>query len=233
MALRPELFLEGDTVLTKGAPAMCLYLVDLGKLSVLARPAGDHADEKSQRSLLNAFPAPKAHALDRLFDGGHQQPPPASPPPTSTPERTAHGSHRSSSYIIGRTEERVYVGAEMLAYDGPWKPVVNAATVEAMSHAHLFCLGLRSWQSLCSRFPEELGPIARGESDALKGRAALHPALPVYMRHLSRATSSTHNVLFGGHSGEVKQGAGPPPPPPAGRNPKRRLPLDVRMMKSK
>ena len=85
---------------------------------------------------------------------------------------------------------RAFVGAEMLAFQGPWAPMHCAATVEAITHSHLYCLTLRNWQSLCARFPEELGPISRGESETRKGRAGFHPAVPAHMRHLSRVNSS-------------------------------------------
>jgi voltage-gated potassium channel len=66
--------------------------------------------------------------------------------------------------LVGRSEARAHVGEEMLGYASPAAPLLNQATVEAVTHSHLFCLELSAWKALVAKLPEELGPIARGRS---------------------------------------------------------------------
>ena len=167
VALRPELFLEGDTVITKGDPAVKLYLVDLGKLRAGGRRLPNmfrQAPPRSSSSMANR------KITDR--------------------DASSTGMPALSSYLIGRNEGVNYVGAEMLAFSGPLAPVLSAMHVEATTHCHLFGLSLGVWKGLCSKFPDELGPISRGAPAACCGQIA-HGGrnLPRMAMDISRASS--------------------------------------------
>ena len=87
-------------------------------------------------------------------------------------EASSTGMPALSSYLIGRNEGVHYVGAEMLAFSAPLAPVLSAMHVEATTHCHLFGLSLGVWKGLCSKFPDELGPISRGSPPACCGQMA-------------------------------------------------------------
>ena len=187
VALRPELFLEGDTVITKGDPAVKLYLVDLGKLRAGGRRLPNMFRQAPPRSS-------SSMARRKIADR----------------EASSTGMPALSSYLIGRNEGVHYVGAEMLAFSAPLAPVLSAMHVEATTHCHLFGLSLGVWKGLCSKFPDELGPISRGSPPACCGQMA-HGArnLPRMDMAMARAgsgqslemppdTSNTFGKLEGG-----------------------------------
>jgi hypothetical protein len=105
-------------------------------------------------------------------------------------DASSTGMPALSSYLIGRNEGVNYVGAEMLAFSGPLAPVLSAMHVEATTHCHLFGLSLGVWKGLCSKFPDELGPISRGAPAACCGQIA-HGGrnLPRMAMDISRASS--------------------------------------------
>ena len=70
VALQPELFLEGDNVITKGAPAVKLYLVDVGKLLVHngSEPAARARYSEAETDLSKSPPpTPTARRRSLLF----------------------------------------------------------------------------------------------------------------------------------------------------------------------
>jgi CRP-like cAMP-binding protein len=70
VALQPELFLEGDNVITKGAPAVKLYLVDVGKLLVHngSEPAARARYSEAETDLSKSpLPTPTGRRRSLLF----------------------------------------------------------------------------------------------------------------------------------------------------------------------
>ena len=185
LALQPELFLESDTVITKGAPAVMFYLVDVGKLRVhrgrepLKHGRFSEADPSKsppatpttrRRSVLlnkDANDVLTVAVVDGAHDGAADQ-------SALDPSGEIKGDIISSSdaamtklqfvsrgFIVGRHGA---VGVEMLAFNGPQAPVLSERYVEAVTHCHLFGLSLGAWKGLCAKFADELGPISRGEA---------------------------------------------------------------------
>jgi hypothetical protein len=176
LVLQPELFLESDTVITKGAPAVQLYLVDVGKLRVhRGREPPKHArysetdptktppatpNQRRRSVMLNkdAHDALTVAVADGALD-----------PSGDTKVDTISSSDAaleklqpvSRDFIVGRHGA---VGVEMLAFNGPQAPVLSERYVEAVTHCHLFGLSLGAWKGLCAKFADELGPISRGEA---------------------------------------------------------------------
>jgi hypothetical protein len=176
LVLQPELFLESDTVITKGAPAVQLYLVDVGKLRVhRGREPPKHArysetdpsksppatpNQRRRSVMLNkdAHDVLTGAVADGAQDGAADQ-------------STLDPSHRDSKvetisssdaaleklqpvsrdFIVGRHGA---VGVEMLAFNGPQAPVPSEKYVEAVTHCHLFGLSLGAWKGLCAKFAE-------------------------------------------------------------------------------
>ena len=175
LVLQPELFLESDTVITKGAPAVQLYLVDVGKLRV---HRGREPPKHSRYSETDPSKSPPAtpnqrrrsvmlikDAHDALIvavaDGAADQSDGKVDTISSSDAALEKLQPVSRGFIVGRHGA---VGVEMLAFNGPQAPVLSERYVEAVTHCHLFGLSLGAWKGLCAKFADELGPISRGEA---------------------------------------------------------------------
>ena len=165
LALRPEIFMETDIVLPVGTPASKLYLVDVGKLRVWpggrpeptpTAPAAAATANRTPQS--GGARLPTSSGATARFDSW-----PSSDSRTTTGRTTTSSGRATFGHVIGKSELHAHVGDEMLAYASRAAPIITPAAVEALTHSHLFCLNLAAWVTLCGKFPDELGPISRGE----------------------------------------------------------------------
>ena len=170
LALRPEVFLDGDVVLAAGEPATKLYLVDLGSLKA-SRP---------RPAFCPSSPSPPPRRAASSTASAAE--PPSSRPTTSSttsfslPAAEVKAADDPASFvvtIVGPGEEQAHVGEEMLLFAAAEPPLNQAQarpTAELEPCLALVGLGL-------PLTPESPSLAARPLRSQRPRRAPLSPSL--------------------------------------------------------